>query len=96
MMKRGSKTNNAFKEQLKGQSLTFQISSKGGVVRHYIIKESQVSSRTGKIDNPSFDIFFLTSGIGFTTLMSKNIQTAFMQGIKRKNITVSGDVYKVM
>ena len=80
----------------RGRDLAFQISSQEGATRHYIIKGGQVKSRSGGIDNKSFEITFKNSEIGFKTLTAKNAQLAFMKGIQDKDIVITGDFSKVM
>ncbi len=95
-MKRAGNKNPAFRKKLEGQTLTFQISSQDGAVRHYNVKDMRVTSHSGKATNPSFEIAFKDSATGFQTLTAKNAQLAFMKGIQDKDIIITGDFSKVM
>ncbi|WP_330927265.1 helicase [Candidatus Sororendozoicomonas aggregata] len=96
LMKRASRKNQKFIKKLEGQDLTFQISSQDGPVRHYVVKDQQVSSHSGQFASPAFEIAFASADAGFKTLTAKNAQLAFMKGIQNKQIVISGDYTKAI
>lgn len=96
MMKRASRKNQNFRKTLEGQDLTFQLSSKDGVARHYIVKEEQVYPVSGAIKDPTFELSFASASKGFEILTAKNAQEAFMRGVQEQNIVATGDLSKMM
>ncbi|MDF3845348.1 hypothetical protein SAMN05216577_12690 [Pseudomonas citronellolis] len=92
MMAKSSRDNPAFRQQLEGKDLVFQLHSLDGkVARHYIVHDQRVSARRGVHPQPAFAIGFRDSAYGFATLTSKNPQLAFMQGIQNKDIQIQGN-----
>lgn len=96
MMKRASRKNPSFQKTLEGQDLTFQLSSKDGVARHYIVKDKQVYPVAGTTTEPTFELSFSSATKGFEILTAKNTQEAFMRGVQEQNIVATGDLSKVM
>lgn len=96
LMHRASKKNEAFRKQLEGESITFQIHSVNGPSRIYTIHDLCIQSRSGLCQNPAFDIAFKTPKVGLRTFTAKNVKLAFMKGIQNKEITISGDFSKVV
>lgn len=97
LMARASRNNPAFKQQLAGKDLTFQLQTTDGkVARHFVVRDQRVSSRAGPIAEPAFAISFKDATYGFATMQAKNKQLAFMQGIQDKHIQVTGNTGLVM
>ena len=97
MMAKASRSNPAFRQQLEGRDLVFQLHTLDGkVARHFIVKDLQVSSRSGVASEPAFAIGFRDAAYGFAALTAKNKQLAFMQGIQDKAIQVQGNTALVM
>ena len=96
LMKRASSNNPAFIKKLDGKDMSFEISSDDGICRSFVIKNNQVSSRSGKAADPEFCLRFQTSEEGFKALTSKNAQLAFMKGIQDKTIRVEGNPMSLM
>ncbi|MCY1176079.1 hypothetical protein D9M68_918730 [compost metagenome] len=91
-MARASRDNPAFREQLEGKDLVFQLHTLDGkVARHFIVKDQQVSARRGQHAQPAFAIGFKDGATGFDLMTSKNAQLAFMQGIQNKTIQIQGN-----
>ena len=95
-MKRASRKSPAFQKTLKGQNLTFQLSSQDGVARHYVVKDEKVFPCSGKTPEPTFELSFSSSKKGFEILTAKKSQVAFMNGVQDKDIIASGDLSKIM
>lgn len=97
MMKKASKNNSAFQQQLEGKDLSFQLHTLDGkVARHFIVANNRLESRSGVAVDPTFSIGFKDAAFGFATLQAKNKALAFMQGIQDKNIQIQGDTKLVM
>tara|TARA_B110000211_G_scaffold61400_1_gene69388 strand:+ start:10997 stop:11359 length:363 start_codon:yes stop_codon:yes gene_type:complete len=96
LMKRAAKKNPAFQEQLKGQNMAFQLQIDGQkVVRHYVISDNRIKSKGKAHPSPEFTISFKNERKGLKIMTSKD-RNAFMKGIQEKDITISGDLSKVM
>ncbi|WP_067517352.1 helicase [Endozoicomonas ascidiicola] len=96
MMKRASKKSAAFQKTLKDQNLTFQLSSKDGVARHFVVKDEKVYPKSGTTSEPTFELSFSSAKKGFEILTAKKSQVAFMKGVQEKDIIASGDLSKIM
>lgn len=96
LMKKAAKKNPAFQEQLQGQDMAFQLQTDNQkVVRHYVVRDNRIKSK-GKIHpSPEFTISFKNERTGMKIMTSKD-RNAFMKGIQEKDITISGDLSKVM
>lgn len=92
LMAKASRDNPAFRQQLEGRDLVFQLHTQDGkIARHFIVSEQRVSSKRGTIADPAFAIGFKDAAYGFATLTAKNKQLAFMQGIQNKDIQIQGN-----
>lgn len=92
LMARASRRNPAFRQQLEGRDLVFQLHTLDGrIARHFIVKDQRVSSRRGVASAPAFAIGFKDAAYGYATLTAKNKQLAFMQGIQDKGIQIQGN-----
>ena len=92
LMARASRNNPAFQQQLKDKDLVFQLQTlDGNAARHFVVKDSRISSSGGTHPAPAFAIAFKDAAFGFETLQAKNKQLAFMQGIQDKSIQIKGN-----
>lgn len=92
MMAKASRDNAAFREQLAGKDLVFQLHTLDGkVARHFVVKDQRVTSKRGVAASPAFAIGFKDGAYGFATMNAKNKQLAFMQGIQNKDIQIQGN-----
>lgn len=97
LMARASRNNPAFRQQLAGKELTFQLQTTDGkVARHYIVSDERVRSASGQVDAPAFAISFRDAAFGFATMQAKNKQLAFMKGIQDKDIQIKGNPAQVI
>ncbi|GIZ13715.1 helicase [Pseudomonas sp. NCCP-436] len=97
LMAKASRDNAAFRQQLEGRDLVFQLYTLDGkVARHFIVSGQRVSSRRGPASEPAFAIGFRDAVYGFATMTAKNKQLAFMQGIQNKDIQIQGNPALVM
>jgi hypothetical protein len=79
-----------------GQDVTFQIRTAGGIGRHYHISNGGITSTAGISPNAMFTMTFSGPGAGFRILSDKDSQTAFLQGLQDKELSLSGDFVKIM
>lgn len=97
LMAKASRANPAFRQQLEGRDLVFQLHTLDGrIARHFIVKDQRISSKRGIAHEPAFAIGFKDAASGFATLTAKNKQLAFMQGIQNKDIQIQGNTSLVM
>ena len=97
LMARASRRNTAFRQQLQGKSLVFQLQTRDGkVVRHFRVHDERVCSGAGPVAEPAFAIAFRDADYAFATLRAPNKQLAFMQGIQDKHIQIKGNPALVM
>lgn len=96
LMKKAARKNPEFRKQLEGQDLVFQLQTEDlKVVRQFLVRDNQVKSRGKAHASPVFTISFRNAHVGLKILTSKD-RNAFMKGIQEKDITISGDLSKVM
>ncbi|WP_026146716.1 SCP2 sterol-binding domain-containing protein [Zestomonas thermotolerans] len=92
LMAKASRDNSAFREQLEGKALTFQLHTLDGkLARHFVVKDQRVVSKRGLAAHADFAIGFKDAAYGFATMTAKNKQLAFMQGIQNKDIQIQGN-----
>lgn len=97
LMAKASRDNPAFRQQLEGRDLVFQLHTLDGkVARHFIVENQRVTSKRGTADEPAFALGFKDAAYGFATLTAQNKQLAFMQGIQNKDIQIQGNPALVM
>lgn len=97
LMAKASRDNPAFRQQLEGRDMVFQLHSLDGkVARHFIVAGQRISSKSGVASEPAFALGFKDAAYGFATLTAKNKQLAFMQGIQNKDIQIQGNPALVM
>ncbi|TBV02994.1 helicase [Phytopseudomonas dryadis] len=92
LMAKASRDNPAFRQQLEGRDMVFQLHTLDGrVARHFIVSQQRIGSKRGTVSEPAFAIGFKDAACGFATLTAKNKQLAFMQGIQNKDIRIEGN-----
>jgi len=97
LMRKASRTNPAFQQQLGDKELVFQLQTLDGkVARHFVVKDQRISSKAGVYAEPAFAIAFKDAAYGFATMQAKNKQLAFMTGIQDKSIQIKGNPALVM
>jgi len=97
LMAKASRENPAFRQQLEGRDMVFQLHTLDGkVARHFTVAGQRVTSKRGTVKDPAFAIGFKDAAYGFATMTAKNKQLAFMQGIQNKDIQIQGNPALVM
>ncbi|WP_070885838.1 helicase [Pseudomonas sp. D1-3] len=92
LMAKASRDNPAFRQQLEGRDLVFQLHTLDGkVARHFIVDNQRITSKRGTASAPAFAIGFKDAAYGYATLTAQNKQLAFMQGIQNKDIQIQGN-----
>ncbi|MEQ9726670.1 helicase [Pseudomonas sp. WHRI 8822A] len=92
LMAKASRDNPAFRQQLEGRDLVFQLHTLDGkVARHFIVDNQRITSKRGTASEPAFAIGFKDGAYGYATLTAQNKQLAFMQGIQNKDIQIQGN-----
>ena len=97
LMRKASRTNPAFQQQLADKDLVFQLQTLDGkVARHFVVKDQRITSKSGLYAEPAFAFAFKDAAYGFATMQAKNKQLAFMTGIQDKSIQIKGNPALVM
>jgi len=92
LMAKASRDNPAFRQQLEGRDLVFQLHTLDGkIARHFIVENQRITSKRGAASAPAFAIGFKDAAYGYATLTAQNKQLAFMQGIQNKEIQIQGN-----
>ncbi|WP_027908967.1 hypothetical protein [Pseudomonas sp. URMO17WK12:I4] len=92
LMVKASRDNPAFRQQLEGRDLVFQLHTLDGkIARHFIVENQRITSKRGAASAPAFAIGFKDAAYGYATLTAQNKQLAFMQGIQNKDIQIQGN-----
>lgn len=92
LMAKASRDNPAFRQQLEGRDLVFQLYTLDGkIARHFIVDNQRITSKRGAASAPAFAIGFKDAAYGYATLTAQNKQLAFMQGIQNKDIQIQGN-----
>lgn len=96
LMKKASKSNEAFKKQLVGKDVVVQIQTgdtqKG---RHFIFKDEKIKSKKGLQDKPSLGLVFKDAETALAVMTSKD-KNAFMKAVQEKDLVVKGDFSLLM
>jgi hypothetical protein len=96
MMKKASKNNPDFIKQLVGKDFSFQIQTQDGqIVRHFVVKDERIKSKSGSATDPAFSISFKDAETGLYIMTAKD-KNAFMKGNQEKDIKIAGDLSLVM
>ncbi|KAA8554035.1 MULTISPECIES: helicase [Pseudomonas] len=81
---------------VKDKELVFQIRTQGGVGRYYTIKNGKIKSSAGLTEKPKFTLSFRDAGKGFAILSAKDSKDAFLTGLHKEDLVISGDFAEVM
>lgn len=95
MLKKAAKKNPAFVEYINDKDLVFQIQTESGSGRHFVVKNNQVSSKSGLTNEPTFTLTFKDAPTALHVFTSKD-KTAFMAAIQNKELVIGGDFKEVM
>lgn len=81
---------------VRGKELQFQIRTRDGAGRHFVIKNGKVTSRAGITPNPQFTMSFRNASRGFSILSAKDGKEAFLAGLHDEDLALSGDFVELM
>ncbi len=81
---------------VRGKELTFQIQTKDGEGRHFMLRNAKVTSQAGLTRNAAFTMMFCDAARGFSILSAKDSQTAFLRGVGNGDLLLSGDFAEIM
>lgn len=96
MLQRKIKSNPYCEQYVRAKRVVFQIRTASGAGRHYVIKSGAIRSFAGLSPNAQFTLSFSTAVKGFSILSAKDAQAAFIRGVGRNDLTISGDFREVM
>ena len=96
LMKKASKNSEGFQQSIQGKTFTFQLGTeKGDIVRHYIVANGRVKSKSGHAKDKAFSIAFVDAETAIDVMTSKD-RNAVMRGIQDKTIQIDGDLTLIM
>ena len=78
------------------RKLVFQIRTHGGIGRYFSIKNGKIKSSAGLAEKPDFTLSFRDAEKGFAILSSKDSKDAFLTGLHKEDLAISGDFVEVM
>jgi len=81
---------------VKGKELVFQIQTHDGVGRYFTLKNGKINSSAGLTQNQKFTLSFRDAAKGFAILSAKDSKDAFLTGLHKKDLVISGDFVEVM
>jgi hypothetical protein len=96
LLQRAIKSRPGCADYVRGKELVFQIRTRDGAGRHYVIKNGSVSSRSGLTKNPRFTMAFRDAARGFAVLSAKDSKQAFLAALHDQDLVLSGDFVEVM
>lgn len=96
LLQRAVKSNPACARYVVGKELVFQIQTRGGIGRHFRIRNGKVSSVAGLTGNPQFTMTFSDAVRGFAILSAKDGKDAFLSALHDKDLVITGDFVEVM
>jgi hypothetical protein len=80
----------------QGKRLSFQICTVSGAGRHYVLENGNLRSKAGLANDAQFTLSFVNAAKGFEILSAKDAQPAFLRGVGRKELVISGDFLEVL
>jgi len=96
LLQRKIRSNPECARYVGAKQLVFQIRTASGAGRYYMIQDGAVRSCAGVTANPGFTLSFASAAKGFEILSAKDAQPAFLRGVGRQDLVVSGDFREVM
>lgn len=96
LLKRQIHGNPDFARYIAGKTLVFQIRTASGAGRYYVIRDGAIRSSAGLTADPRFTLTFADAAKGFAILSAKDSQAAFLRGLGRRELSVSGDFREVL
>ena len=96
LLQRAVKRKHACAKYVEGKELVFQIQTRDGMGRHFIIKNGKVSSVAGLTSTPKFTLTFRDAAKGFAILSAKEGKEAFLAALRDGDLVIRGDFVEVM
>ncbi len=96
LLRREVRKNPDCAKYIAGKKLTFQIRTSSGVGRYFVIGNGEIRSFAGLTADPGFTLTFKDAAKGFAILSAKDSQPAFLRGLGKRDLVISGDFLEVM
>jgi len=96
LLQRAVKGDPACARYVDGKELVFQIQTRGGIGRHFRIRDGKVRSSPGITQSPKFTLTFRDAARGFAILSAKDGKGAFLAALHDQDLVISGDFVEVM
>ncbi|MCP4757094.1 MAG: NAD(P)-dependent oxidoreductase [Proteobacteria bacterium] len=96
LMIRADAKNQGFSKLARKKDVIFQLQTADRkCVRHFIIVDGRIATRSTFHEKPDFTIHFKNAGYGYSVLTSKN-KKAFIEGVLNNDIQIDGDISLVI
>lgn len=96
LLNRAVKSNPECAQFVGSKDLVFQIRTRGGTGRTFVIRGGRVQSSTGLSHSPNFTLTFRDASRGFAVLSAKDGQDAFLSALRDEDLVISGDFVEVL
>lgn len=96
LLKKEVRNNSECAQYIAGKTLTFQIRTSSGIGRYFVIGNGSIRSFAGLAADPRFTLTFKDAAKGFAILSAKDGQAAFLRGLGKGDLVISGDFLEVM
>lgn len=96
LLQRAVRNNPACARYIKYKDLVFQIQTRGRIGRSFTIRNGKISSSAELTKTPKFTMTFRDASEGFAILSAKDSKEAFLAGLQKEVLAISGDFVEVM
>lgn len=96
LLNRAAKSNPECAQFVRSLDLVFQIRTRGGAGRTFVIRGGHVKSSAGVSHSPKFTLTFRDASRGFAVLSAKDSQDAFLSALRDEDLVISGDFVEVL
>jgi hypothetical protein len=96
LLQRAIKNSSACAQYVKGKNLILQIQTLGGIGRYFTIENGTVRSVAGLATAPQFTMTFRDAARGFAILSAKDSKEAFLAGLHKQDLSISGDFVELL
>ncbi|HKR38613.1 MAG TPA: helicase [Paraburkholderia sp.] len=83
-------------KHVMGKDLIFQIRTNEGAGRYFTVRSGRINSTAGLTGNPKFTLTFKDAARGFAILSAKDGKEAFLNGLHKQDLAISGDFLEVL
>jgi hypothetical protein len=96
LLNRAVKSNPECARFVGAKELVFQIRTRAGAGRTFVVRDGSIRSSGGLSQSPKFTMTFRDAARGFAVLSAKDSQDAFLSALRDDDLAVSGDMVEVL